>query len=85
MIQQLAEQFCKLLPSDWALKSDIKKNSEALLVAFFSKLQLVTREEFEVQSQVLARAFETIHELENKIAQLEVQIQNQTNQSRGEN
>lgn len=84
MIRQLVEQFCQLLPIDCVSNTEIKKNSEALLLGFFSKLQLVTREEFEIQSQVLARAEETIRALEIKITELEAQLLNQTSIHRGE-
>lgn len=50
---------------------DIEKNMRALLVQGFAKLDLVTREEFDIQSQVLARAREQLTALEARIAELE--------------
>ncbi|MFZ5503823.1 MAG: accessory factor UbiK family protein [Pseudomonadota bacterium] len=50
---------------------DIEKNIRALLAQGFSKLDLVTREEFDVQAQVLARAREQLGALETRIAELE--------------
>lgn len=50
---------------------DIEKNVRALLAQGFSKLDLVTREEFDVQTQVLARAREQLMVLEARIAELE--------------
>ena len=50
---------------------DIEKNVKALLGSALSKLDLVTREEFEVQREVLAHARQKLAELELRIAQLE--------------
>lgn len=50
---------------------DIEKNMRALLTQGFAKLDLVTREEFDIQTQVLARAREKLTALEARIAELE--------------
>ena len=50
---------------------DIEKNVRALLASFFSRLDLVTREEFDVQSDVLARTREKLTALEARVAELE--------------
>jgi len=50
---------------------DVQKNLRALLASFFSKLDLVTREEFDVQARLLARSREQINVLETRIAELE--------------
>ena len=50
---------------------DIEKNVKAMLGSALSKLDLVTREEFEVQREVLAHARQKLAELELRIAQLE--------------
>lgn len=55
--------------------ADIEKNLRAMLGAFFSKLDLVTREEFDVQAQVLTRTREKLKDLESRIAALEQQRQ----------
>jgi BMFP domain-containing protein YqiC len=52
---------------------DIEKNVRALLTQGFSKLDLVTREEFDIQSQVLLRAREQLSALEARVAALEAQ------------
>lgn len=52
---------------------DFEKNARALLAQGFSKLDLVTREEFDVQTQVLARAREQLTALEARVAELEAQ------------
>lgn len=52
---------------------DIEKNVRALLMQGFSKLDLVTREEFDVQAQVLARTRQQLTALEARIAAMEAQ------------
>jgi len=52
---------------------DMEKNMRALLTQGFGKLDLVTREEFDIQSQVLARAREQLSVLEKRVAELESQ------------
>lgn len=50
---------------------DLEKNLRAMMESVFARLNLVTREEFDVQAQVLARTREKLTELEIKIADLE--------------
>jgi len=50
---------------------DLERNLRALLTSAFSRLDLVTREEFDVQRQVLARTRAKLAELEAKLAALE--------------
>jgi len=52
---------------------DIEKNMRALLTQGFAKLDLVTREEFDIQAQVLLRAREQLTALEARVAELEAQ------------
>lgn len=53
---------------------DVEKNMRAMLGATFSKMDLVTREEFEVQQEVLAHTRATLTRLEQRIAELEAQL-----------
>lgn len=50
---------------------DVEKNMRALLAQGFAKLDLVTREEFDIQTQVLARAREQLILLEARVTELE--------------
>ena len=50
---------------------DIEKNMRAMLAATFARLDLVTRQEFDVQSEVLARTREKLVQLEAKLAEIE--------------
>lgn len=51
--------------------ADIEKNLRVLLAGLFSRLDLVRRDEFDVQREVLARARAQLAELEQKVAALE--------------
>jgi len=55
--------------------ADIEKNMRAMLTALFSRLDLVTREEFDVQRQVLARTREKLALLETRLAEYENKVQ----------
>ncbi len=50
---------------------DIEKNLKAVLAGGLAKLDLVTREEFDVQAQVLAHTREQLQALEQRLARLE--------------
>lgn len=50
---------------------DFEKNARALLAQGFAKLDLVTREEFDVQSEVLSRTRQKLEALEARVAALE--------------
>jgi ubiquinone biosynthesis accessory factor UbiK len=50
---------------------DFEKNARALLGQGFAKLDLVTREEFDLQSELLARTRQKLEALETQVAALE--------------
>jgi BMFP domain-containing protein YqiC len=50
---------------------DLEKNLRAMLAGAFARLDLVTREEFDIQREVLTRTREKLEALEAKIAELE--------------
>jgi BMFP domain-containing protein YqiC len=53
--------------------ADMEKNINALLKSMFTKMELVTREEFEVQAEVLRNTRQKLDLLEAKLAELEAQ------------
>lgn len=57
-----------------SLHDDLDKNLRAAVQAVFAKLDLVTREEFDVQRKVLARSREKIEHLERQVAALEAHL-----------
>ena len=50
---------------------DIEKNIDALLKGMFTKMELVTREEFDIQTEVLKRTRQKLEELEKKLSEIE--------------
>ncbi len=65
-----------LPPGAGILKEDLENNLRAALHSAFDKLELVTREEFEVQAQVLARSRAKLEQLEKTVAALESKLNN---------
>jgi ubiquinone biosynthesis accessory factor UbiK len=57
-----------------ALQQDVDRNLRAAVQAALNRLDLVTREEFDVQSKVLARTRAQVEALSNRIAQLEARV-----------
>lgn len=55
---------------------DVEKNLRVMLSGVFSRMDLVTREEFDVQQEVLKRTREKLTALEERVAQLEISLQN---------
>jgi hypothetical protein len=72
MIEELSARISEFLAASPA--KDLEKNLRALLSAAFAKLDLATREEFEVQAKALARAREKLAELERRVVELEAKI-----------
>jgi ubiquinone biosynthesis accessory factor UbiK len=73
-IDDLAHRLSAALPAGiQTLQEDAKKNIRAGLESSLAKLDLVTREEFEVQSAVLSRTREKLKQLEQQVKALEEQ------------
>ncbi|WP_373990448.1 accessory factor UbiK family protein [Duganella sp. BuS-21] len=53
---------------------DIEKNVKSMMTQGFAKLDLVTREEFDIQTQVLAKTRAKLEALETRLAELEGKI-----------
>lgn len=71
-INDMARQFsAKLPPEAKKFKKELDKNFRAVLQSVFSKLELVTREEFNVQKGVLAKTRAKLNILEKTITELE--------------
>ena len=51
--------------------ADVEKNMHALIQGAFTKMELISREEFDVQAEVLRNAREKLAALEKKLAELE--------------
>ncbi len=73
--ETLFKQFTESLPTGvLELHRDLEKNLRMGMEATFKQMNLVTREEFEVQSAVLARTRARLEALEAKVAALESKI-----------
>ncbi len=74
-IDDFIGQFSRLLPDDLRQAGqDMEKNLRAALSATFSRMDLVTREEFDIQSGLLSRTRQLVEELEEKITALEARL-----------
>ncbi len=73
-LDELSAKFSELAAASPA--KDIEKNARAMLGGLFSRMDLVTREEFDVQSDVLARLTQRIAALEARLAELEKRAAN---------
>ena len=66
--ENLAKQLASLVPTDLhSLREDMEKNFRTTLQAMFSKLDLVTHVEFDVQVKLLEKTRERVALLEEKI------------------
>ena len=71
-LDDLARRLADAVPPGLtALKNDLEQNFKAVLQSGLTKLDLVSRQEFDVQAGVLRRSRERLEELEARIAALE--------------
>jgi ubiquinone biosynthesis accessory factor UbiK len=75
-LKNLAVQLSDALPHVRALKKDVKDSCHKVLSSAFSKLDLVTREEFDIQTKVLLRTRKKIEELEGHLNKLDTLLKN---------
>jgi len=77
IFEDLASKIGGLLPpAPAALKKEIEDNIRHILHTSFENLDLVTREEFEIQSAVLQRTRMKLEQLEAKVSEIEQQLNN---------
>lgn len=75
LLDTIAQRLSGAVPaSAKTVQADLEKNLRAAIQSVFDKLDLVTREEFDVQAKVLARSRQKIEQLENQVAALEAQL-----------
>ncbi len=71
-LDELARRLAATMPAGLiAVQRDIEKNLRAGLESLFQRLDLVTREEYDVQVSLLARSREKLNALEKRIDELE--------------
>jgi ubiquinone biosynthesis accessory factor UbiK len=74
-IEAILSDVSNALPEDLLFfKKDIEKNLRATLNATFSKMELVTREEFDIQTASLQRTRTQLDALQEKLSNLEKQL-----------
>ena len=74
-IETAISDITKILPEDLnMLKEDLERNLRATLNATFSKMEIVTREEFDIQASLLSRTREKLETLQEKLSELEKQL-----------
>jgi BMFP domain-containing protein YqiC len=75
VIDKIASRLVSLVPPGLAdAQQDLRANFQDVLAQGLRRLDLVTREEFDVQSQVLARTRAKVDELERRVAELEAAV-----------
>ena len=71
-IDKLAKTLAETLPQGLrSVRDDLEKNFRSILQSGLGKLDLVTREEFEVQEAVLARTRQKLEALESRLKKIE--------------
>lgn len=68
-LDEISARISELVASSPA--KDIEKNARALLASAFARLDLVTREDFDLQVAMLARTREKLTDLEARVTALE--------------
>ena len=77
-IDEIANKIADAMPDGvTGIQQDVEKNVKAVLQNSFAKFNLVTREEFDVQTRVLENTRAKVEELEKQIAALEEQLRQQ--------
>ena len=71
-LEELTKRISSLIPGDVKhMQDDFENNVRSLLQSTLNKMNLVTREEFDVQSAVLQRTREKLEQLEKQLEQLQ--------------
>lgn len=71
-IEELVESLSKVLPAGTdQVRAEVQENLRTIVESAFSRMNLVTREEFDAQSRLLQRTREKLDELERIVAEME--------------
>ena len=78
LIDRIMAELSQRLPAGLGqLRGELEANARAVLREAITRLDLITREEFDVQQQVLGRTRARLEELEQIVEQLERQLADQ--------
>lgn len=72
VLDEIGNKVSELIAASPA--KDLEKNARALMLSMFARLDLVTREEFDVQKELLARTRAKLEALEARVAELEARL-----------
>ena len=79
-IEEFIQQTSKLIPDDLSrFKKEIEHNLRTTLSASLSKMDLVTREEYDIQTALLQRTRAKLDILQAKLSEIEEQLSEQEN------
>lgn len=85
-LEEIAKQVSDALPESVKnFGNDVDRKIKQVLQAQLNKLDMVSREEFDVQTHVLLRTREKLNEMEEKFAQLEAKLSENSTQEKQEN
>lgn len=74
-LEELSKRINEIIKSSPA--TDVEKNVRALLQSIFTKLELISREEFDIQAEVLRNTRKKLEVLEARVASLESELSTQ--------
>ena len=75
-LEELAKQIADAIPPGVKnIAEEVEGRAKTVLQSQLSKLDLVTREEFDIQSQVLIRTREKLDAMESRISELEAKLE----------
>lgn len=72
MLDKIRQAIQAVLPAE--LTADVKKNIDAVVKSNFEKMNLVTREQMEIQEKILQRTRQRLIELEKQVEKMEAEI-----------
>ncbi|MGJ3495045.1 Membrane fusogenic activity protein [Piscirickettsia salmonis] len=76
LFDDMAKKIAEAMPSGLkSVQEDLERNMKTVLQSSFQKMDLVTREEFDIQSAVLAKTRLMVEALERRVDELEAQLQ----------
>ena len=76
ILDDLAQKLAGIVPAGvQQVRNDLEKNFRAILQSILGQLDLVTREEFDVQNKVLARTREKLETINARLVDLEASLQ----------
>jgi BMFP domain-containing protein YqiC len=75
LVNRLSEQLSQILPPGVkSLREDMEENIKSVLREAFSRMELVTREEFDIQAALLSKTRIKLETLEARLKTLEAQV-----------